>query len=499
MVVLAGRRTTYTTYVADNIAQLVSGLVATTMCAIAARRHQQSWTGWALLASSFSVAVCGNAIWFYYNVILSDGVIRSSLMGDICAVVALPLAIAGVLTFPGAFGRVASRLRGALDALLIATGMFFISWTLVLSPVYKYSSGAIAVKVFSLGYPVGDMVVASLVIILATRASTRNRASLGLVAAGLLWLAGADSSFSYLTALHRYGIGNVTDVGWVLGYFLIALGALWAYDHPAASTAIAERPGLRFLVGPNVPLLGVIVVAAWHVSARHSLDRMSQISFIAVVLTMSARQFLVLLDHFNLSRQLEAKVEERTLALQHRAYHDGLTGLANRALFNRYVDEAIDERGGTCRGLVVFLIDLHNFKHVNDLHGHQVGDELLRLVARRLESILGDTGFVARVGGDEFGVLLLGHGAQPDSEHMARLVTDAFKQPFAIGPTSLVVAAALGLVVGGPSTRAGLPSSCLVCPSGRKETCGDDLLRDAGLALSSPRQRSEAAVRFSHP
>jgi hypothetical protein len=61
--------------------------------------------------------------------------------------------------------------------------------------------------------------------------------------------------------------GNVTDVGWVLEYFLIALGALWAYDHPVAPIAIAERPGLRFLVGPNVPLLGVIVVAAWQVSA----------------------------------------------------------------------------------------------------------------------------------------------------------------------------------------------------------------------------------------
>ena len=78
---------------------------------------------------------------------------------------------------------------------------------------------------------------------------------------------------------------------------------------------------------------------------------MSQISFIAVILTMATRQFLVLLDHFALSRQLEIKVEERTLTLQHQAFHDGLTGLANRALFNRYLDNAIENREGSCAGL----------------------------------------------------------------------------------------------------------------------------------------------------
>ena len=487
------------TYVADNIAQIVSGLVATTMCGVAARRRKQRWTGWALLAGSLFVAVCGSAIWFYYNVILSGGVVRSSLMGDICAVVAFPLAVAGVLTFPGALGTVASRLRGALDSLLIATGMFFISWTLVLSPVYRHAAGAVAVRIFSLGFPASDLVVASLVIILATRASSHNRASLGLVSAGLLWLAGADSSFSYLTALHRYGIGSVTDIGWVLGYFLIALGALWAYDHPLVPTAMSARPTLRTLVGPNLPLLGVIVVAAWQVYSHHSLDRMSQISFVALLLTLAARQFLVLVDHFALSGQLEIKVEERTLELQHQAYHDSLTGLANRALFNRYLDDAIDKRGGTCTGLVVFLIDLHNFKHVNDLHGHQVGDELLRLVARRLESVLLDADSVARVGGDEFGVLLQDHGTELESEQVARRVIAALQQPFAIGSTSLVVAAAMGLVAGGPGGGAGLPSSCLAWPSEPNETSGDDLMRDAGLALSVAKAKGGSCCEVFSP
>ncbi len=131
--------------------------------------------------------------------------------------------------------------------------MFFISWTLVLSPVYQHTSRAVAVEIFSLGFPLSDMVVASLAIILATRASGHRRVSLGLVSIGLVWVAGADSSFSYLTALDRYGIGNTTDLGWVLGYFLVALGALWAYDHPISATARAVRPTLRAWSAPIFP------------------------------------------------------------------------------------------------------------------------------------------------------------------------------------------------------------------------------------------------------
>ncbi len=249
MMTIAGR----TTWVADNVAQLVSGVVATAMCAAAARRRHQRWTGWALLAASLLVAVCGNAIWTYDNVVLSKGAAWSPLAGDICAVVALPLAITGVLTFPGALGTAASRGHGVLDALLIATGMFFISWTLVLNPVYQHTAGGVAVEMFSLGFPASDLIVASLVIILATRASSHNRMSLSLVSAGLLWRAASDSSYSYLTALHRYGLGKVTDIGWVLGYFLIALGALWAYDHPVAPRSLSEQPNLRALVGPTSP------------------------------------------------------------------------------------------------------------------------------------------------------------------------------------------------------------------------------------------------------
>jgi len=76
------------------------------------------------------------------------------------------------------------------------------------------------------------------------------------------------------------------------------------------------------------------------------LDQVSEFSFGAVMLTVSARQLLVLLDHLALGRQLESRVEQRTVELHHQAFHDGLTGLANRALFSKYLDDAVQEREG---------------------------------------------------------------------------------------------------------------------------------------------------------
>jgi diguanylate cyclase (GGDEF)-like protein len=462
MIVLGARRMTN---VLDNAVQLLAGLVATAMCASAARRCRQRWTGWALLTASLFVTVCGNGVWCYYDILRGD-LVSASLAGDVCMALALPLAVAAMLTFPGALGTGASLLRSLLDSVLIGTGMFFIGWTLVLGPMHQHQSGGVIVEIFNLAYPSSDIAIASLVIILATRAGSRQRVRLGLVSAGLMSCAVADTSFSYLMAAHRYGIGNATDTGWVLGYFLIALGALWAWNHPVVPAGITTRPTVLTLMGPNLPLVGVAIAAAWQVYAHHSLDGTSQIIFVVVVLTMSARQFLVLLDHLALSRQLETKVEQRTSELNHQAFHDGLTGLANRALFNRFLDSAVQGQEGSCMGLTVLLIDLHNFKRVNDLHGHPVGDELLRLVAARLQTILRGVDTVARIAGGEFAVLVQGPALQLEIEQVAQRVIATLGQPFAIASTRLSVEAAIGLASGRP-----------------EQTSGDELLRDAGVAL----------------
>ncbi len=98
-----------------------------------------------------------------------------------------------------------------------------------------------------------------------------------------------------------------------------------------------------------------------------------------------------------------AKAEEE---LRFLAHHDSLTALTNRSLFNDRLHTALREARQEQTALALLFLDVNDFKGINDVHGHAVGDQVLCMVARRLERCIGETGMVARIGGDEFTVLL---------------------------------------------------------------------------------------------
>jgi diguanylate cyclase (GGDEF)-like protein/PAS domain S-box-containing protein len=130
--------------------------------------------------------------------------------------------------------------------------------------------------------------------------------------------------------------------------------------------------------------------------------------------------------------------------LRHQAFHDPLTGLANRALFTDRVEHALVLRGGVA---VVFL-DLDDFKAVNDSLGHLAGDALLQAVALRLTGALGPGDTIARLGGDEFAVLFEEAGPEVSAAHVAERVIAALQEPFDLDGREVFVTASIGIGVG---------------------------------------------------
>jgi diguanylate cyclase (GGDEF)-like protein len=128
--------------------------------------------------------------------------------------------------------------------------------------------------------------------------------------------------------------------------------------------------------------------------------------------------------------------------LHHRASHDELTGLLNRAGFRAHVDRMV--ASGSQRSVGLLFVDLDGFKHVNDLHGHESGDELLRNVARRLEATTRQGDVVARLGGDEFAVVLAGGREDSQVQAAEARVREAFLEPFVLGDVAIVVGASVG-------------------------------------------------------
>jgi len=137
-------------------------------------------------------------------------------------------------------------------------------------------------------------------------------------------------------------------------------------------------------------------------------------------------------------RQLEEE-------LTHRAYHDDLTGLPNRSLFQTRVNEAVaaSQRNGTITG--VLFLDLDDFKVVNDTMGHATGDDLLRAVSTRLRGALRDADTAARLGGDEFAALIADFHDVTEIEDAAERVIAALSEPFTAGPAVVNGTASIGV------------------------------------------------------
>ncbi|MCY7395609.1 MAG: EAL domain-containing protein [Nocardioides sp.] len=138
--------------------------------------------------------------------------------------------------------------------------------------------------------------------------------------------------------------------------------------------------------------------------------------------------------------------EKRALEqdLAHQAFHDALTGLANRQLFADRLGHAMQRREETRTPLSLLFVDLDDFKLVNDSLGHHVGDQILVVVAQRIEAVLGSGDTAARLGGDEFAILLDGSDVTEASLVAQRLLA-AFEHPVAVGEELHRVRASIGL------------------------------------------------------
>ena len=130
--------------------------------------------------------------------------------------------------------------------------------------------------------------------------------------------------------------------------------------------------------------------------------------------------------------------------LRHRANHDGLTGLLNRVGFRQRIDGALDGSRSRDGRVGLLFVDLDDFKHVNDEHGHDAGDDLIRQVAGRLRAICRGDDVVARLGGDEFAVILADVRREDHVSAAVQRVRRAFGKPFVIDDALLTVNASVG-------------------------------------------------------
>ena len=175
--------------------------------------------------------------------------------------------------------------------------------------------------------------------------------------------------------------------------------------------------------------------------------------------------------------------EQRNLErqLSHRAFHDELTGLANRALFLDRMDHALRVTRPLTDPVVVLFVDLDDFKAVNDALGHGVGDQLLKNVADRIRKATATGDTAARLGGDEFSVLLEDRGGIDRAIDVAERLLDSLREPVTIAGYDVTVLASVGVAVATP---------------GMSTT---SLLRDADIAMYEAKRAGKGQIRIFDP
>jgi diguanylate cyclase (GGDEF)-like protein/PAS domain S-box-containing protein len=232
----------------------------------------------------------------------------------------------------------------------------------------------------------------------------------------------------------------------------------------------AHRQGLaRFLETGEGPVLGTrLEVNALHRDGREFPVELT----IWAVGSGEDASFSALVHDITLRKELERQ-------LQHQAFHDSLTGLANRALFADRLAHAM-ARQRARRSLAVVFLDLDDFKTVNDSLGHAAGDQLLTAVAERLRGVMRPEDTVARFGGDEFAILLEETNRE-SARRVAERVLAALRSPFDLQGKQVFARGSAGVAV----TQSG--------------TSPEDLLRHADLAMYTAKARGKGRIEFFEP
>ncbi|MDT5213366.1 MAG: hypothetical protein QOK18_1605 [Mycobacterium sp.] len=453
--------------IACNLGCLTFAIFATVCAGLAAHRSTgRKRAAWGCVSLGVAGWVVGSALWIYYELILHTSPFPSLADGGYLL---FPIAVClGLAVYPkGHSGH--SRSRLVLDGLIVVAAVFQISWVTVLQGVYDAGGTSRFAFGLSLAYPVADLVVITVAVLVVAQARTGQRRALTLLTTGVILMALSDSAFAYLTAHDAYS-GTVVDVGWLVGLLVIGVAGLVTFREPSADAGPVRVPSRAALCLPYLPIAAAIAVCTPPVMRAPGMGALFVSTALLVVAAM-LRQFFVVSEN---RRLLEVVADQ--------AMRDPLTGLANRALFNDRLTHAMQLHQRENQSVAVLCLDLDDFKLVNDNLGHPAGDALLVLAAERILGCVrtGDT--VARLGGDEFAVLM--EGKAEHSRLVAHRVMAAFDDLFLIDGHDLLLRPSVGLAVASADDT---------------EISPDALLKQADVAMYSAKRSRTGGVHTFDP
>ncbi|UQU68573.1 EAL domain-containing protein [Couchioplanes caeruleus] len=421
---------------ASNIVYNLIGLGSSLLIVVGVRLHRPARPAmWYWFAAGQVTWVVGDLIWEYYQYVLHQEPYPSA--ADIFYLSAYPLFVVGMYLLMRRRGVPGRNVAALVDAAIVAIGVGLIFWVFVMHPIAADSTASTVERVIGVAYPAGDALLIAMMARFYTGTGRRST-SIRLLGAAALLLLCADIAYS-LVSLYSDSDGRELDAGWLLSYVFWGASAL----HPSMRLAgtVAEHSGDGRVTRARLALLAVCSLVAPALLflpgiGGDGVDRLT-------IAAGAAMLFLLVVARMS---GFVAQVQHQADQLEDLAMADELTGLANRRRFENGVRAAL-AAGPT----QVALLDLDDFKGVNDRFGHGVGDRLLEVLAGRLRSVLRGDILVARMGGDEFAILMPDAGDAEADAIVGRLA-DTLRRPIDAGDHELLVGASIGVADGAGTT-----------------------------------------------
>ncbi|WP_167568759.1 putative bifunctional diguanylate cyclase/phosphodiesterase [Brevibacillus migulae] len=370
--------------------------------------------------------------------------------------------------------RIHRNIRLLFDLLIIFTATVTLSWHYIIQPIIQaqgsHDHGSF---VLALSGPIADIgILSGIVSIFLTPKRLFSARTLALFAFGMLIQVIADTGYLFQIASDSNSYAGYFAPLWLFALQLYGIAGLYRNEHttdeePIHAKPMAERVGVKGFLRVTIPYLFVLALFSSMLFPSGQLTCLLIGSFSCILLII-IRQVIMLVENNSLlnkmhqmTEELEQMVTERTDELskknrelaatleqvEYMAYHDSLSGLPNRRLFEDRLANSLARAKRNDDQVAVLFLDMDRFRHVNDNLGHAFGDKLLIQVAANLYEWMEQCDTICRLSGDEFAILLEGFEETHQITDIVEKLIHHFNHPLRVEEHELHFTASIGIAV----------------------------------------------------